>query len=143
MIDQALQLLKSHNYKVTKQRKALLEYLSQHSDSFLSVTSVDAYMRTLFPGMSHDTIYRNIREFEEIGILEKKNRQGGASVKYQCDFDNFHHHHFICQKCGRVYEVKLDLSQIINDQLSGFEITDHRFELYGICAQCKQQIASK
>lgn len=135
MIDQALQLLKSHGCKITRQRRAMLEYLSGFRDSYVDVTAVDAHMRSLFPGMSHDTIYRNIREFAAIGILETKRQSNGSSVKYQCDFTNMHHHHFVCRRCGRVQEVKicpLDFKK----QLPGCVIEDHRFEITGLCPEC-------
>ena len=107
MIDQALQLLKSHNYKITKQRRTMLEYLSGFRENYVNVTKIDEHMRELFPGISHDTVYRNIREFAEIGILETKSRPNGTCVKYQCDFNQMHHHHFVCRKCGRVQEIKI------------------------------------
>lgn len=49
MIDQALQLLKSHNYKITKQRRTMLEYLSGFRENYVNVTKIDEHMRELFP----------------------------------------------------------------------------------------------
>ena len=137
MIDQALQLLKSHNYKITKQRRTMLEYLSGFRENYVNVTKIDEHMRELFPGISHDTVYRNIREFAEIGIFETKSRPNGTCVKYQCDFNQMHHHHFVCRKCGRVQEIKicpLDFQK----QLPGCVIEDHRFELTGLCSECAE-----
>ncbi|MCP0887246.1 transcriptional repressor [Ligilactobacillus sp. WILCCON 0076] len=140
MLDEALYLLKSHNYKITKQRRSLLGCLySNCRTHYINVIEIDTYMRKLYPGMSHSTIYRNIREFNEIGIIEMQNKASGACVKYQCDFSNLHHHHFICRNCGKVQEVQMCPMDVFESQLPGCKIEGHRFELYGLCKECAQQ----
>ena len=95
-------------------------------------------MRQAFPGASHNTVYRNLEEFQEIGLVELSSQSGGMVVKYRCD--ESHHHHFICQRCGRVQEIQLPTIDwdFLTQQLPGAEITGHSFELYGLCAQCRQ-----
>ncbi|MFK5676766.1 MULTISPECIES: Fur family transcriptional regulator [unclassified Ligilactobacillus] len=139
MIKEALILLRQNHYKVTKQRRALLTYLSQFEQQYVDVTVVDEYMHRLFPGMSHNTIYRNIKEFSELGIIETQTRVHGMCVKYQCDFQHTHHHHFICRRCGRVIEVEVCPADLVGDQLPGCQLEDHHFEVYGLCAQCVHQ----
>ena len=72
MIDQAIQLLKSHNYKITKQRRTMLEYLSGFRENYVNVTKIDEHMRELFPGISHDTVYRNIANLPKSAFLKQK-----------------------------------------------------------------------
>ena len=136
-LEQALTVLKQNHLKVTKQRKALLSYLLANQDHYHDVTLVDDYMRQQFPGMSHNTIYRNIKEFEQAGMVEQQVQGDHARVKYQCDFSHLHHHHFICQRCGKVTELKDGPIDIFAAQLPGCQIVGHRIELYGICAECQ------
>lgn len=136
MINEAIFLLQSHHYKITKQRRSLLEYLSEYKDQYVDITQVTAYIKELYPGLSYNTVYRNLKDFSSIGIIETKNKASGACVKYQCDFDRLHHHHFICQNCGKVIEVELCPLNITDEKLDGCEINEHRFELYGICPEC-------
>lgn len=136
---QALTILQDNHYKVTKQRRSLIEFLAQHRDRYVEITKIDAYLRQLFPGMSHNTIYRNLKEFEEIGIVETHVENDQMQVKYQCDYENQNHHHFVCQNCGRVTEIQMcpiDMA-FFESQLPGAQITGHRFELVGLCAQCR------
>ena len=70
LVKEAISILKEHNLKITKQRQALLEYLSNYQHRYVDITQVDKYMHTLFPGMSHNTIYRNIKDFDNLGIIE-------------------------------------------------------------------------
>jgi Fur family zinc uptake transcriptional regulator len=72
-MEQATHLLKDNNLKITKQRKAMLEYLvDTASKRYIDVTSIDDFMRQSFPKMSHNTIYRNISEFADLGIVERQ-----------------------------------------------------------------------
>ncbi|WP_282708602.1 transcriptional repressor [Ligilactobacillus sp. Marseille-Q7487] len=141
MLTEALQVLKRGGYKLTKQRKSMLEYLSRFKHQYVDIKTIDAHMRKIYPTMSHNTIYRNIKEFEELGIVETRRKAGGASVKYQCDFDNVHHHHFICRNCGHVQEIQMCPLEVFADQLPGCLIEDHRFELHGLCANCQRKLA--
>lgn len=141
-IEQATRLLKNNNFKITKQRKAMLEYLvNTATKHFVEVTSIDNFMRHTFPKMSHNTIYRNISEFADLGIVERQIQGDRASVKFQCDFQHEHHHHFICSNCGKVIELAdCPLSDAITSQLDGCEITGHLFQIYGLCPECADNL---
>ena len=105
-IEQAVAILRRNQLKITKQRQALLDYLVTYQDHYVAISEVDEHMRTLFSGMSHNTIYRNIKEFETLGLLELKAQANQTLVKYQCDFKHQHHHHFVCSNCGKVTELE-------------------------------------
>lgn len=138
---QALRVLQDNQFKITKQRKSLVACLAKNPDHYIDVTEIDDYLRQLYPGMSHNTIYRNLKEFESLGIVETSVQNDQLQVKYQCDATLKHHHHFVCQNCGKVVEIQMcpiDMS-FFADQLPGAQIKDHHFELVGLCAQCAQK----
>lgn len=137
VIADAVRILKNNQYKLTKQRRSLLEFLSEHQHEYTEVTQVDKHMREIYPTMSYNTVYRNLKEFEQIGIIETKSQAGGTVVKYQCDFSKMHHHHFICRNCGSVLELAECPLDYFQEQLPGCKIEGHRFEIYGICAKCR------
>lgn len=141
VINSATQVLRDNHFKITKQRKAMLAYLVDTATSqYIEVTSIDQFMRQSFPKMSHNTIYRNIAEFTDLGIVERNVQGDQAAVKFQCDFAHEHHHHFICSKCGRVRELSAcPISQEVQDQLKDCEVTGHSFAIYGLCEKCCQQ----
>lgn len=139
---QALTILKDNHFKITKQRKSLVEYLADRPDHYTDVTTVDQYLRELYPGMSHNTIYRNLKEFETLGIVETCIENEQLQVKYQCDYHRQHHHHFLCTNCGKVEEIEMcpiDMS-FFAAQLPGAEIKGHQFQLVGLCASCAQKM---
>ena len=135
---QAMAVLQKNHLRVTKQRKTLIDFLVAYPDRYVSVTEIDKHMRQFYPGVSHNTVYRNLEEFQEIGLVELSSQTGGMVVKYRCD--ESHHHHFVCQRCGRVQEIQFPPIDwdFLTQQLPGAKVTGHSFELYGLCAQCRQ-----
>lgn len=137
LIDQAQAVIKENNLRWTKQRKMMIASVARRPDHYFNIVEIDQYLRAQYPGLSHDTIYRNFKEFEKLGIVELRQHQDQMQVKYSCD--SAHHHHFICDVCGRVQEIKMPPLDpcFFEEQLPGAEITGHRFELHGICANCR------
>jgi Fur family ferric uptake transcriptional regulator len=51
-----------------------------------------------------------------------------------------HHHHLVCQRCGRVVEIDtcgVDLWASRVAVSHGFTITDHQADVFGVCAACQ------
>lgn len=136
LVEQARQILKDNGSRWTKQRQQIIEILAAHPDHYIDFTDVDHELRKDYPGLSHDTVYRNFKEFESLGIVEI--RQHGEQLQVKCCCDPSHHHHFICDRCGRVQEIQMPPINydFFAKQLPGAEINGHTFELHGICAEC-------
>ncbi|KRN58395.1 metal uptake regulator [Limosilactobacillus secaliphilus] len=144
-IEKAKTMAKAHGMRWTQQRNRLITIMQSSEQRYVPISDVDNAMRIYYPGVSHNTIYRNLKEFQELGIVEIARRSGGMVVKLSCDPAYQHHHHFICQRCGRVQEIKMSADQLAycEKQLPGAKITGHSFELYGICADCMQRMREK
>lgn len=141
-LTQVLAVVRQHGIRITKQRQSLLALLAATPDRYLNITELDAQMRAIYPGVSHNTIYRNLEEFVALGIVEITQRRQGKAVKLKCDDPiHEHHHHFICQRCGRVQEIRLPEIDPADfqDQLPGAQLLGHAYELYGLCATCAHQ----
>lgn len=143
LIERAHSLMKQHHMRSTKQRQLIIERLVQDPDRYINIMEVDRFLRKTYPGVSHDTIYRNMKEFEDCGIVELRADGDQMQVKYRCDVN--HHHHFICDVCGKVQEIQMPPldQQFFAQQLPGAKITGHSFELHGICADCRKKQESK
>ncbi len=84
------------------------------------------------------SIYRCLVLFESLGIVFKV--INGSSVKYKfCEMEN-HHHHVVCNACGKVVEIDFcnisDWSEKVKES-TGYEVTDHQLNFYGFCKNCK------
>jgi len=96
-------------------------------------------VRGEIPNISLGTVYRNLRLLVEEGqILEIELDQ----TLSRFDGNTQYHHHFICEQCGRVFDVNNDerVERVMVDGIArgtGFRITHHRCELYGLCKDCQ------
>lgn len=131
-------ILKDKGYKLTQQRKAIIDVLRScrcphTANEILSLVSGE------YSGINFSTIYRNLELLVRLGIVEKLNLSEGY-----CHFKlagEKHHHHIICSQCGEIREIEIcPFSQIIEkarlEELD-FEPTGHKFEIYGICSKCR------
>lgn len=135
-LEQAINLMKDAGLKATKQRIFLLEILFKNRDVYESLTDLAKMMRQKFIKMSNETIYRNVKDLEEIKIVETRLFANGLSVKFQCDFNNTKHAHFICELCGKIVEIKQPNIESIISELPEFQIKKENFELIGTCDKC-------
>lgn len=137
-ITRAWEILKENGYKKTDKRELILNMFSE-TEKYLTARDLLTVLKKDFPGMSYDTIYRNLTTFVELGILEETELNGERNFRMHCETDH-HHHHFICMECGKVKELSICPMDLLDESLKGYEVESHKFEIYGKCAQCLHQI---
>ncbi|NNU82999.1 transcriptional repressor [Geobacillus sp. BMUD] len=137
-IDEALQLMKEKGFKYTEKRRQMLELFAE-SDKYLTAKDVLEALRSAYPGLSVDTVYRNLSLFTLLGILEMTELSGEKHFRFACGARR-HHHHFICIQCGKTKNIDACPMDRLAAQLDGYEIIDHKFEIYGTCPQCQQHL---
>lgn len=135
-VEKALILLKEKGYKHTDKREQMLKLFS-NQDRYLAAKDVLEAMQGDFPGLSFDTIYRNLSTFVDLGILEMTELEGEKRFSFRCSTDK-HHHHLICTSCGKTDHIHLCPMEHLSPLSEGFEITGHKFEVYGFCRSCKR-----
>ncbi|MEG0471936.1 MAG: Fur family transcriptional regulator [Solibacillus sp.] len=131
----AWEILKDNGYKKTDKRALILDMFAA-TDKYLTARDLLAVLKKDSPGMSFDTIYRNLATFVELDILEETELNGERNFRMQCESDH-HHHHFICRDCGNVKELAVCPMEMLGEKLPGYEVEAHKFEIYGKCPQCQ------
>ena len=140
-IEQALAVMKEAGFKYTKKREAMLTFLQQE-DKYTSAREVYEHMDRQYAGISYDTIYRNLKDFSDIHLLEETELNGEKKFRFHCNHHELgHHHHFICTSCGATREILMCPMDYFKDQLVGCQIEGHRFEIFGKCDLCLQKSA--
>ncbi|ANC70226.1 MULTISPECIES: peroxide-responsive transcriptional repressor PerR [Salimicrobium] len=136
----AIDTLKESGVRITPQRHAVLEFLVQ---SMSHPTADDIYkaLEHKFPNMSVATVYNNLRVLKEIGLVRELT-YGDSSSRFDCNTTD--HYHAICESCGKIVDFhypSLDEVESLAEQVTGFNVSHHRMEVYGTCPECRAQTA--
>lgn len=117
---------------MTEQRRVIARVLSE-SDDHPDVEMLYQRASAVDSGISIATVYRTVRLFEEAGIIEKHDFGDGRS-RYE-ESSGEHHDHLINLRTGEVIEFTNEQIEKLQETIArdlGFELVDHRLELFGI-----------
>ena len=127
-------LLRESNIKVTPQRLSIVDELDGRIH--MSVDELYEAIKKKFPSISLATVYKNINAMlEKDFILEVK--IPNQKSKYELSKES--HSHVMCEECGKVEDVALDLHGITQTaaNLTNYKINDDALILSGVCSSCK------
>ena len=129
--------------KMTEQRRVIARVLSEANDH---LDAAEVYRRAadLDPRISMATVYRTIRLFEDCNVLERLNF-GDGRVRYE-EASREHHDHLIDVKSGKIIEFQNTEIERLQREVArefGYELVDHRLELYGIPLSGKQTVSEE
>lgn len=132
--------LKKEGYKLTPQRRAILNGIIKSEGSHLTAEELYDLVKSDCPEIGLATIYRTVQLLEEMGTIRKLDLDDGCSRYELNHVEEIHqHHHLICKRCGRVIEVEgdlLDELESIVEKQYNFKIEDHSLKFYGVCDKC-------
>lgn len=135
-MEQLSSILRQAGLRLTTARQTVFRAL-QHTD--IPLTASDIAQRC--PHINRTSVYRIIDTFQRLGIIATI--RVGWKPHYELAEPFLpHHHHLICQRCKHAAPLQdPELEALIH--LIGtrheFTITQHHFELEGICRQCRSQ----
>ncbi len=130
--DRIAQLCQEKGVRMTEQRRTIARALSE-SDDHPDVERLHRRAVRIDPGISIATVYRTLRLFEEVGVLDRHDF-GEGRARYE-EVPEVHHDHLIDVESGQIVEFRNEeierLQQQVAQQL-GYDLVDHRLELYGV-----------
>ncbi|MFD3156463.1 Fur family transcriptional regulator [Haloimpatiens sp. FM7330] len=143
IIDKLKENLKEKGYKLTPQRRAILLTMINNEGKHLTAEELYDLVKEECPEIGLATVYRTIQLLEHLGVIYKLEFDDGCS-RYELvnQNENHRHHHLICNKCGKVIEVKGDLLEEIEKSIESnyeFKIYNHSLKFYGLCKECMQK----
>lgn len=133
--------LKDRGYKLTTQRRVILDVFLENHGRHLSPEEIYDNVRYKYPEIGLATVYRTLQLFEQLNIVYKLNFNDGCSRYELSSSSNDHqHHHLICLNCGKVLEVELDLLENLESEIEEqkkFKVIDHNVKFFGYCEDCR------
>ena len=118
--------------KLTDQRKIIAKIMSE-ADDHPDVDELYKRVSKIDSKISIATVYRTVKLFEESGILAKHEFKGGKA-RYE-ELNESHHDHLIDIKSGEIIEFVDEEIEKLQKKVAdkyGYELVDHKLELYGI-----------
>ncbi|ACR80218.1 MULTISPECIES: Fur family transcriptional regulator [Kosmotoga] len=138
--------LRKRKQRMTAQRELILKAFMESGEEHMSAEEVYRKVLERRLRISKATVYRTVELLTEVGLLRKIVFRDGV-VRYELvDKGEHHHHHLVCNSCGKVIEFPEDLLDGLEnliEEKTGFKITDHQLKFYGLCSECQKSIANK
>jgi Fe2+ or Zn2+ uptake regulation protein len=95
--------------------------------------------------LSQSSAYRNITALIDAGAARRVNGTDDHGRFELAEELSGHHHHLVCGNCGKVADVRPAprLERALAEAARAaaaeqdFDVTEHRFDLVGVCADCR------
>ena len=118
--------------KLTEQRRVIAKVMSE-SDDHPDVDELYKRVTQIDSKISIATVYRTVKLFEESGILTRHDFKG-RKARYE-ELSEQHHDHLIDIKSGEIIEFVDNEIEELQKKVAekyGYDLVDHKLELYGI-----------
>jgi Fur family peroxide stress response transcriptional regulator len=134
------QSLESSGLRCTPQRYAVMAFLMDHTGHPTAAEIFEAVNR-VDPRSSRATTYNNLRDLVKAGLVREVAVEGRAA---RFDAKGMRHHHFICDRCGKVedmgwYEVPGPESGSLGKRV----LRECELIFRGLCAKCAPRRVSR
>jgi Fe2+ or Zn2+ uptake regulation protein len=136
--EEFMKITKNHHHQ-TAQRAAILQYLKNniHHPNIIDIyNNVSKKLSTI----SMTTIYNTIDFLEKEGLIHEVAVRHHEGRRYDSNLTP--HDHLICDICGNVVNVEVDIDHdvlLTEKQKQGFDIREARIIFYGLCPVCRDR----
>ncbi len=132
-----LEVLHDSGFRVTNQRKLILEAIAHQVGWHVHPKDVYSYVKDRDENIGLATVYRTLKMLEDMDLLNKvymMGKQNTAPSRHGA------HYHLICLKCGNITDINDSMLKELGDRVKnnyGFETTQAKITFYGMCSDCK------
>jgi Fur family ferric uptake transcriptional regulator len=137
-LETVAQYLKSHEFKLTNQRKKIIQTILATHDHF-TADDLHDMLRKDGESISKATIYRTLSLLCDSGIVESRDF-GRGQLYYEHVLGHKDHYHLICSDCGKVVEFRnaeIDRTTLKIAKARGFGMKSTSLRIFGVCKACR------
>lgn len=139
--DHALGSLRAAGFSSGAARRRVIELLSREHCA-LTALEIDRRL----DGVGRASVYRTLEQLERVGLVQRLELGGQAAGYERVDPGGDHHHHLLCEACGRLTpftDARLERSISALGEATDFEIHGHEVVLRGRCPRCRPRRARR
>lgn len=132
--------LEDGGLRCTPQRYAVMAFLME-CNRHPTAAEIYKAVNRLDPRSSRATTYNNLRDLVQAGLVREVAVEGRAA---RFDAKGVRHHHFICDRCGTVEDMKwYDVSKPASRTLGKRILRECELIFRGLCTNCAPRHASR
>jgi len=130
--------IRMRGMRLTPQRMAIVNHIVGNRNH-PSADEIFNIIKENYPTISKATIYSTLELLVELGYIDKIVFQDNREARF--DGNPEPHAHFICTKCGKIYDFhNLNLTDQINSlEKKGYRVNKTQIYIYGVCPECQEK----
>jgi Fur family ferric uptake transcriptional regulator len=130
-------VLSQSGYRITPQRQMILQAIAS-AGSHISAEEIFERVCKSYPNIDLSTVYRTLELLSKLGLVTETDL-GDGRKRFHSESKG-HHHHLVCQKCGRVIDVDENMLEGLKRTfLEHYQFTADltHMAFFGYCENCK------
>lgn len=137
--EHARQVLDQAGHRRARARNALIEMLAGQACA-LTAIEIEDELRDGERAVARASVYRNLELLIEHGLVSRLELGDGIARYELIDPDGEHHHHLLCDSCGRLvpfddHELERSIDRLASRL--NFRPRGHEVVLHGACEKCE------
>lgn len=137
-VEHAIAALGDAGYQRGGARLAVIELLARQGCAMTAI-EIDDRLRSTDQAIGRASVYRTLEQLEELKLVHRLEMGRGMASYERIEPSGEHHHHVVCEKCGRVEPFEDPGLERAIGRLQGrvgFEVSEHEVVLRGRCPRC-------
>ena len=131
--------LSGQGYRLTEARRAVVEIMAKSTYALTPIEIFDE-ARESHPALGLVTVYRTLEALEKQGLIQRVHQPQGCQAFITAPAG--HQHLLLCRQCGETALFEGDDLETLFKSIArktGFEITEHWLQLFGLCPGCQKE----
>jgi Fur family ferric uptake transcriptional regulator len=137
--------LRSKGHRDGGARRAVVELLGRQHCCLTAQEIFDS-LRAEGRSVGIASVYRTLEQLTKDGFVQRIDIGAGTSRFEPIHSDGDHHHHLVCDDCGKVEAFADDeLERALNrvERRTGYSVAGHDVVQRGACGECAPPVASR
>ncbi len=141
-IESALGRMRSASGRSGGARRLVVEFLGGQ-DCCLSAQEIHDRIRAEGARVGIASVYRALESLDRLGLVQRVDLGDGISRFERADPRGDHHHHLVCDDCGKVEPFEDTVLEAALERVAGgrgYDVAAHDVVVRGACEDCRAQL---